>query len=61
MRKIPILASFREAVGSALGKNPIMIAIPCHRVIGKDGKLKGFAGGLEVKDHLLSQEMLLRQ
>jgi methylated-DNA-[protein]-cysteine S-methyltransferase len=35
-----------------------MIAIPCHRVIGKDGKLKGFSGGLEVKDFLLSHEML---
>jgi len=55
------LSLLSRAVGSALGKNPIMIAIPCHRVIGKDGKLKGFAGGLEVKDHLLSQEMLLRQ
>ncbi|MHB1484780.1 MAG: methylated-DNA--[protein]-cysteine S-methyltransferase [Saccharofermentanales bacterium] len=47
-----------RAVGSALGKNPIMIAVPCHRVIGKDGKLKGFAGGLEVKDFLLSHEIL---
>ena len=47
-----------RAVGTALGKNAIMIAIPCHRVIGKDGKLKGFAGGLEVKDYLLSHEML---
>ncbi len=47
-----------RSVGTALGKNPIMIAIPCHRVIGKDGKLKGFSGGLEVKDFLLSHEML---
>lgn len=47
-----------RAVGTALGKNAIMIAIPCHRVIGKNGKLKGFAGGLEVKDYLLSHEIL---
>lgn len=47
-----------RAVGTALGKNPVMIAIPCHRVIGKNGKLKGFAGGLEIKDYLLSHEML---
>ncbi len=52
------LSLLSRAVGTALGKNPIMIAIPCHRVIGKDGKLKGFAGGLEVKDYLLSHEML---
>jgi len=50
-----------RAVGTALGKNPIMIAIPCHRVIGKDRKLKGFAGGLEVKDYLLSSEILMRK
>lgn len=47
-----------RAVGTALSRNPIMIAIPCHRVIGKDGKLKGFAGGLDVKDYLLNHEML---
>ncbi len=47
-----------RAVGTALGKNAVMIAIPCHRVIGKNGKLKGFAGGLEVKDYLLNHEML---
>ncbi len=52
------LSLMARAVGTALSKNAIMIAIPCHRVIGKDGKLKGFAGGLEVKDHLLSHEML---
>ena len=46
-----------RAVGSANGKNPISIVAPCHRVIGKNGKLTGFAGGLEVKAYLLGLEM----
>ena len=46
-----------RAVGSALSKNPVMIIIPCHRVIGKDGKLRGFAGGIDIKDHLLNHEL----
>jgi O-6-methylguanine DNA methyltransferase len=50
--------NFSRAVGVALSKNPIMILIPCHRVIGKDGKLVGFAGGIELKDSLLTKEML---
>ena len=45
-----------RAVGSANGKNPISIVAPCHRVIGKNGKLTGFAGGLEVKGFLLGLE-----
>lgn len=45
-----------RAVGSANGKNPISIVAPCHRVIGKNGKLTGFAGGLEVKAFLLGLE-----
>lgn len=45
-----------RAVGSANGKNPISIIAPCHRVIGKNGKLTGFAGGLEVKGFLLELE-----
>jgi methylated-DNA-[protein]-cysteine S-methyltransferase len=45
-----------RAVGSANGKNPIPIVIPCHRVIGKNGKLTGYAGGLEIKDKLLTLE-----
>ena len=45
-----------RAVGAANGKNPIPIIIPCHRVIGKNGKLTGYAGGLAVKDKLLSLE-----
>lgn len=45
-----------RAVGTANGKNPISILIPCHRVIGKDGKLRGYAGGLDSKDNLLKLE-----
>jgi methylated-DNA-[protein]-cysteine S-methyltransferase len=45
-----------RAVGAANGRNPISIIAPCHRVIGSDGKLTGFAGGLEAKATLLSLE-----
>lgn len=45
-----------QAVGNAVGKNPIAIIIPCHRVIGADGSLTGFAGGLEIKKELLMLE-----
>jgi methylated-DNA-[protein]-cysteine S-methyltransferase len=45
-----------RAVGAANGRNPIAIIVPCHRVIGFSGKLTGFAGGLEAKDHLLKLE-----
>lgn len=45
-----------RAVGHANGLNPIPIVIPCHRVIGKDGKLTGYAYGLEMKRWLLSHE-----
>ncbi|MBN23031.1 MAG: glycosyltransferase [Bdellovibrionaceae bacterium] len=45
-----------RAIGSANGKNPISIIIPCHRVIGKDGNLHGFAGGLDAKKYLLELE-----
>ena len=45
-----------RAVGAANGRNPLSIIVPCHRVIGSSGKLTGFAGGLEVKAHLLSLE-----
>jgi methylated-DNA-[protein]-cysteine S-methyltransferase len=45
-----------RAVGSANGKNPISIIAPCHRVIGTNGKLTGFAGGLEAKAFLLKLE-----
>lgn len=45
-----------RAVGQALGKNPLPIIIPCHRVITSNGKLGGFGGGVEMKKHLLSLE-----
>lgn len=45
-----------RAVGMALGKNPIWIIIPCHRVIGKNNKLTGFAGGIDKKLSLLKLE-----
>jgi methylated-DNA-[protein]-cysteine S-methyltransferase len=45
-----------RAVGAANGQNPIPIIVPCHRVIGANGKLTGFGGGLEIKDQLLALE-----
>jgi methylated-DNA-[protein]-cysteine S-methyltransferase len=45
-----------RAVGAANGANPIPIVIPCHRVIGADGRLTGFGGGLPVKEALLALE-----
>ena len=45
-----------RAVGAANGQNPIPIIIPCHRVIGSDGKLTGFGGGLPIKQKLLALE-----
>lgn len=46
-----------RAVGGALNKNPIAIIVPCHRVVGSDGNLVGFAGGIELKDKLLKLEI----
>jgi methylated-DNA-[protein]-cysteine S-methyltransferase len=45
-----------RAVGSANGQNPVVIIVPCHRVIGADGSLTGFGGGLPLKRWLLSHE-----
>lgn len=45
-----------QAVGSAVGRNPISILIPCHRVVGADGSLTGYAGGLDKKAFLLRLE-----
>ena len=45
-----------RAVGGAINKNPILIVVPCHRVIGANGKLIGFACGMEVKKYLLDLE-----
>ena len=46
-----------QAVGGAVGRNPISIIIPCHRVIGADGSLTGYGGGLERKRWMLEMEM----
>jgi len=48
-----------RAVGTAIGANPILIAIPCHRVIGKNGSLTGYRGGLEMKINLLKMESMI--
>ena len=45
-----------QAVGGALKNNPIIIIVPCHRVIGGNNKLVGYAGGIEIKEWLLKFE-----
>jgi len=45
-----------RAVGAAIGANPLLITVPCHRVIGKNGNLTGFRGGLDMKKQLLALE-----
>ncbi len=45
-----------QAIGGAVGHNPISIIIPCHRVVGKNGDLTGYAGGIETKKKLLELE-----
>jgi methylated-DNA-[protein]-cysteine S-methyltransferase len=50
-----------RAVGSAVGRNPVGIIVPCHRVIGHDGSLTGYAGGLDRKRFLLRLEGVLRE
>lgn len=53
-RSVPRMSA--QAVGGAVGHNPISILIPCHRVVGSDGSLTGYAGGLERKQWLLDWE-----
>jgi methylated-DNA-[protein]-cysteine S-methyltransferase len=48
-----------RAVGAAIGRNPVSILVPCHRVLGRDGSLTGYAGGLARKAALLRREGLL--
>ena len=45
-----------QAVGGAVGRNPISIIIPCHRVVGANGNLTGFSGGIQMKQQLLQHE-----
>jgi methylated-DNA-[protein]-cysteine S-methyltransferase len=49
-----------QAVGAAIGANPLLILRPCHRVIGADGKMRGYAGGVERKQQLLIHEGALQ-
>jgi methylated-DNA-[protein]-cysteine S-methyltransferase len=49
-----------RAVGNALNKNMLPLIIPCHRIVGSDGELHGFAGGLEIKKFLLEHEEKLK-
>jgi methylated-DNA-[protein]-cysteine S-methyltransferase len=45
-----------RAVGTAIGANPVLITVPCHRVVGKNGAITGYRGGLELKSFLLELE-----
>jgi len=49
-----------RAVGHANGRNPLAIVIPCHRLIGSDGQLRGYAGGVAIKQRLLQHEGVRR-
>ncbi len=49
-------AAAPRAVGGAVGRNPIALLVPCHRVVGSDGSLTGYAGGVETKARLLALE-----
>jgi methylated-DNA-[protein]-cysteine S-methyltransferase len=57
-RRVGAPAAVR-AVGAAVGRNPVSIFVPCHRVVGSDGSLTGYAGGLPRKTHLLKLERVL--
>ena len=50
------ISAAAQAVGGAVGHNPVSILIPCHRVVGSDGSLTGYAGGLANKQFLLELE-----
>ncbi|MFE4858112.1 methylated-DNA--[protein]-cysteine S-methyltransferase [Streptomyces sp. NPDC056670] len=58
-RRIGASSVLVRAVGTAIGRNPLLVVRPCHRVIGSDGSLKGYAGGLERKQALLGLEGVL--
>ena len=51
-----ILHTSARAIGTAVGKNPISIIVPCHRVVGKNNSLTGYAGGIDKKEYLLKLE-----
>lgn len=56
-KKHGLLSMSAQAVGNAVGRNPVSIIVPCHRVLGSNGKLTGYAGGIERKQALLMLEI----
>ncbi|MFF4272604.1 methylated-DNA--[protein]-cysteine S-methyltransferase [Streptomyces sp. NPDC001536] len=59
-RRLGVARADTPAVGAALGANPLLIVRPCHRVIGADGSMRGYAGGVERKVRLLTLEGALQ-
>jgi methylated-DNA-[protein]-cysteine S-methyltransferase len=59
--RLGMSATSVRAVAGAVGRNPISVLIPCHRVVGSDGSLTGYAGGLPRKQYLLTHEQSRRQ
>jgi methylated-DNA-[protein]-cysteine S-methyltransferase len=55
-QRLGLPASHARAVGAAVGRNPLLIIVPCHRIIGHDGRLTGYAAGLPRKQALLDLE-----
>ncbi|MFI1013577.1 methylated-DNA--[protein]-cysteine S-methyltransferase [Streptomyces sp. NPDC020965] len=55
-RLIGVSGAGVRAVGTAIGRNPLLVVRPCHRVIGSDGALRGYAAGVDRKEHLLGLE-----
>jgi methylated-DNA-[protein]-cysteine S-methyltransferase len=60
-RRLGLGSERARAVGAANGQNPLPLVLPCHRVIGANGSLTGFGGGLHVKRFLLEHEGALLQ
>ena len=58
-RRQSLLRMSPQAVGGAVGRNPVSLIVPCHRVIGADGSLVGYAGGLGLKSSLLRLEGII--
>ena len=56
VRRLGKSPGYSQAVGGAVGRNPVSILVPCHRVVGANGSLTGYAGGLERKQRLLALE-----
>ncbi|WP_405803874.1 methylated-DNA--[protein]-cysteine S-methyltransferase [Streptomyces sp. NBC_01187] len=59
-RKLDVSRQETRAVGAAIGANPLLVVRPCHRVIGADGSMRGFAAGIERKVELLTREGALQ-